>query len=201
MCDPMVGVGLMAAGTLMGAYGQVQAGNTASAAASYNAKLAEEEARHAEVRAKDAEARGATEEQRQRTMAAAFMGEQTTAFAANGVTLDSGSPLQILADTAEEAELDARTIRHNASMEAWGYRNQANSALAQASMSRWEGKQAKKNSYLSAGTSLLTGLGAAGMQYSKAKYMGDGGSGGKSLFITDSGNFGKDYLKGSPFPF
>ncbi len=156
-----VPIGMMVAGALLGAIGNIEAGKAASAAASYNAKLAENEAKHALIRANDAEARGRTEEDKLRRQAAGFQGEQITTFAANGVTLDSGSPLQILADTAEELELDARTIRHNASMEAWNFKNQSYNALAQANLSKWEGKQARTNSYISAGTSLLSGLGSA----------------------------------------
>ena len=46
-------------------------------------------------------------------------------MAANGVDLSSGSPLDILGDTAMYGELDALTIRSNAEREAYGYRVQS----------------------------------------------------------------------------
>ena len=155
------GLAASLAGTGMGFYGGLQQGKAASAAASYNALLAQREASILEMQAKDAEKRGQVEEDRFRQQMTAFQGEQISSLAASGVQVDSGSPLQILADTAEEIELDARTIRHNASMEAWNFKNQSYNALAQANLSKWEGKQARTNSYISAGTSLLSGLGSA----------------------------------------
>jgi hypothetical protein len=48
----------------------------------------------------------------------------------------SGTPLNLLSDTAQIGEEDAQTIRNNAAREAWGYRNQANEASAGARISR-----------------------------------------------------------------
>ncbi len=57
------GIGLASTilGTGMSIYGNVQAGRQASAAAAYNARMAQREANISEMRAKDAERRGLAE--------------------------------------------------------------------------------------------------------------------------------------------
>ena len=170
------GLAATLAGTAMSVYGNIQSGKQASAAAAYNAKLAQRNASIAEMQAQDAERRGSVEEDRFRRQQSLLMGEQVSMLAASGVEVDSGSPLQILADTAEATEIDARTIRYNAAMEAWNYRNQADSYTAQSQLATAEGKNAKSNAYLSAGSSLISGLGTAGLQYASMSDRGMFGS-------------------------
>src|SRR5690606_151891 len=68
---------------------------------------------------------GAVEEQAQRRKTAALMGRQRAVQAASGLDITSGSPLSILADTAQLGELDAQTVRANANREAQQYNAQA----------------------------------------------------------------------------
>lgn len=177
MClAPAVVAGISLAMTAVGTYtavqGNISQGKQASAAAAYNKQLAENDAIRAEQQATDAIKRGATEEDRFRDQSSLLQGEQVSALASSGFTLDSGSPLQIMADTAEAIELDAQTIRYNAQMEAMGYENNAQASLSSAEMFRVQGNNASTNSYISAGTSLLSGLGQAGMQYGQMKQYG-----------------------------
>jgi hypothetical protein len=68
-----------------------------------------------------------------------------TAIAKSGVTA-SGTPLNVLAESAANAEIDALNARYEAFNEA-------------ASLRRG-GKEAQKTSYVRAGSRLLTGFGA-----------------------------------------
>ena len=163
---------LGAIGTGVSVYGGIQQGRQASAAAAYNAKMAQRSAQMSEMQAKDAERRGAIEEDRFRRQQSLLQGQQASMLAASGVQLDSGSPLQILADTAEATEVDARTIRYNARMDAWGLRNQAASSIAQAQFAKIEGKNARSNAYLSAGGSLISGLGSLAGRYAEMSHRG-----------------------------
>lgn len=172
------------AGTAMSVYGNIQSGKQARTAAAYNAKLAQREAGIAEMRAQDAERRGAIEEDRFRRQQSLLMGQQASMLAASGVELDSGSPLQILADTAEATEVDARTIRYNSQMEAWGLRNQRDGYTAQSQLANVEGKNAKNNAYLSAGSSLISGLGTAGMHYASMSERGMFGNSSGQKYAT-----------------
>lgn len=176
MCEPttlaVAGLAMGVLGTGMSVHGSIQQGKAASAAAGYNARMAQREAQMLDMQAKDAERRGQMEEERFRQQHAGFQGEQVSSLAASGVDMASGSPLQIFADTAEAGELDAQNIRYNHAMEAWGIRNKAQSARAQGEFALQEGRQAKKNAYISAGSSLLSGLGTVGMQYAQMKHDG-----------------------------
>jgi len=101
---------------------------------------------------KQADARieqGKNKEQRQRFSTAAFKGNQATTFAASGVDVSSGSPVDILSDTAAIGELDAQTIRSNAEFDAFNLRVGGVSE-------RLRGKLAKQQGFGNAAGSLLT---------------------------------------------
>lgn len=101
-------VGLV--GTGVSAVGQIQAGQAASAAADYRAK-------NEAMMAEDALKRGAQEQEAQRRKDAGLLSRQRAVMAAGNVSLASGSPLNILADTAMLGELDASRIMDNARRE------------------------------------------------------------------------------------
>jgi len=96
-------------------------------------------------------AAGQVEEQQYRYGVADLKGKQKTSFAASGVDISSGSPVDILSDTAAIGELDALTIRSNAATEASNIRQIG-------SNERLQGKLAKRQSRgQAAGTLLTTG--------------------------------------------
>lgn len=143
-----------ASATAYSAYSQTKAAN---AAAEYNAKVQERNAQVAEMQAKDATARGKIEEQKQRRMIAATVGAQKAAAAASGVVVDDGSALDNVLDTAKYGELDALTVRRNAAMEAWGYRNQAANYSADANLSL----MSKRSAAVAGTTTFLGQLGGS----------------------------------------
>ncbi len=106
------------AGTAVGVMGQIQSANAAAAASEYQAK-------QSRILAEDAINRGAVEEQAQRRKTAALASRQQAVLAASGLDITSGSPLAVLADTAQLGELDAQTVRANAGREAAQLRSQA----------------------------------------------------------------------------
>lgn len=155
MCDPITA--MMVAGSAIGAYGQIQAGNAASAAANYQAQVATMNAGFAEKRAQDALMRGQEEEERVRREGGQLQGQQTAQMAAAGVDLSFGSPLDVLIDTSMGIELDAMRTRRNAALEAEDFDRQAWNYRADAGMSRAEGKNAKTAGYIGAAGSILSG--------------------------------------------
>jgi hypothetical protein len=122
------------------AVGSIQAGNAAYKSGMYNA-AAEEDAAAQSVLAAGAK-EGALRRNFRRTQ-----GEQLTALAANGAVLDSGSPLDILMDSATEAELDALTARYEGQQ---AYR----SHKAAAKLQRMGAKSARTGGYISAAAQL-----------------------------------------------
>lgn len=163
MCEPTtIMAGLALAGAAVSAVGTIQQGQAAKAAGAYNNRVQQQNAITSEALAKDAEDRGRIAEQRQRQQTASLMGRQQAVLAAKGIDLGSGTPLDILSQSAEYGELDALTIRHNASNEALGYRVQANNQRTSGQMALLEGKNAATGSYYQAGGTLLGGASKAG---------------------------------------
>ncbi len=101
--------------------------------ANYQAQLARNNQMIAEGYAQRAQQQGQVDEQNQRFKTAAVLGNQRAALASQGGDVDSGSPLDIQADTARAGEYDAQTIRNSAALKAYGYRLQGYNSGADAS--------------------------------------------------------------------
>jgi hypothetical protein len=125
-----------------GALGSIAGANAQASAAEQQAAFAEQNAAIARQRAASDEARTRRENRRRQGLARATIG-------ASGVTFE-GSPLDVLSDSAAEAELDALTVRQAGELEASGFRQQARNARARASDARTAGR-------IGAGTALLSG--------------------------------------------
>lgn len=137
-----LGTALSVVGTAFSAISSIQQGNAARAAGDYNASLYE---RNAEI----ARQRGAADEARQRRLATMRAGSNRAAVGASGVSLE-GSPLDILESNAAQEELDALMIRWNAT-------NDAGGLMANADLSRAQGRNAQRSGYMGAGSSILLG--------------------------------------------
>jgi len=141
-----MGASLIGAG--IGIAGDLEQGKIDAATAETNRRLAM-------AQANDALLRGSIEESRYRRQIAQVIGGQKAAFGQRNVAV-SGTPLDILSDTAQVGEEDALTIRNNAARQAWGYRNQASEA------SRWGDNQLLNSRGKAVGTLLTAGAQAYG---------------------------------------
>lgn len=163
------------ASTAMGAYSAIQQGQQQSAMFKYQAQIDKNNAVMADRQAEDALARGQEEERKHRIKIGLLKGSQINAFASNGVTVDSGTPLDVLGDTAEAGELEALTIRNNADREEWGYRVQGSNYRNSASMQTAGASNAMSSGYTSAVGTVLSGAGTvADRWYSYNSYGGSG---------------------------
>lgn len=126
------------------AIGKLQAGRAAYKSGLYNAAVAEDQANLEILSA------GAREAAIRRS-ARRLQGQQLTALAASGGDISSGSALDVLKDSAVEAELDALTARYEGQL-------QARSQRQGAKLARMQGKQARTASYFSAASSMLSFL-------------------------------------------
>ena len=135
---------LLIASTAVSAIGAISQGVAAQQAAEFNAAIARQ---NAEIERQRATLQEETERRRSR----ALLGAQRATFAKAGVTLE-GTPLLVQQETAAEAELDARIIRHG------GQLNVARE-LARARAERFGGRAALSAGLFRAGTTLLTGAG------------------------------------------
>jgi len=181
MCGVAEGaLALAAVSTAMGGYGMYQQGQQQQKQAEYqaavannNSIVAEQNAQIQDRAAQDALSRGRIEEQQHRLKVAQMKGTQRSALAASGVQVDTGSALDMVADTAMMGEMDALTIRNNAEREsynslvgAYNARAQASTLRAEAGLQMMAGRNAARNGTWGAATTLLGGAAQIGMNYS-----------------------------------
>lgn len=149
---------MTAAGTAMSIAGGAQQAGAQAGMASYQAQVARNNQMVAEWNARRALQQGQVDEQNQRSKSAAMLGAQRAALASQGGDVNSGSPLDIQADTARAGEYDAQTIRNNAAVRAYGYRVQgANAAGADANLDDFKAANAMAGLPYGIGSSLLGG--------------------------------------------
>lgn len=143
MCSPA----LLLVGTLVGtgaaAYSQYETGQANKKLANQNAKIASEQAA-------DSQRRGAIAEDEKRAEIRARLGAQRATLGANNVVSTTGTPLGLLAETAQYGELDALTVRNNAARESYGFK-------VEGFNSRARGRIAAKEGTLGAAATLLGG--------------------------------------------
>ena len=144
MSTPML-TNFLLASTAMQAAGSIIEGRNQQISAKFNAELAQ---RQAEAYGKQAELEKYRIERRKRQL----MGKQRALYAKAGVRLE-GSPLEVLADTEAQFELDKAIVEYNKRLNVGRYK-------AQASMYKKMGKQALMSGIIKAGTTLLTSFAA-----------------------------------------
>lgn len=111
--------------------------------------------RFANLQAEDAIKRGDTEAGRHAQKVKRIIGAQRAAIAGQGIEVDTGSALDVQAETAEFGAIDVETIRNNAYREAWGYRTQALDYGAKGQFASLEAKATARNTLLTGGLNTL----------------------------------------------
>lgn len=150
-------LGLSAASTITKFAGERQQATAAERQGAYEQAVYNTDAQLAEQQAADAIARGKEAETRQRQATRGLIGSQRAALAAQGIEVDSGSALDVQADTAAMGELDALTIRNNAAREAYGYKVQALNYRQQGQLAALSGKNQAAALRNESYSTLLTG--------------------------------------------
>lgn len=134
----------MAAGAGIQAVGAIQQGNSNASVASYNAQIANQNAGIVE-------AQGIEQERRSRVQSAKAIGGEQAAYGASGVSSD-GSAMDVIRNSAANAELNALTIKNNADIKVTALQNEEALDYYRASNDRTSG-------YLNAASSLVGGSG------------------------------------------
>lgn len=162
--DDPITIGLIVAGGVLTAKGQIeqgraarQAGADAQAIANRNALLAERQA-EAEQQAAVATAR------KQEREGKALKSRQRAVIAKSGV-LSLGSPLAVLVETAENLEADRLQILREGTISASQKRGEAGIFRLEGAAAKKKGKATSRASKLAAAGTILT---TAGAGYSKA---------------------------------
>ena len=138
---PVIAAVAAIAGAGMGAYSAVAAGNNARDAANYNAQVDQNAAL-------DAEQRGAVAAAEHDQQTRQMISRQNATMSASGLDTSSGSPLDILTDTAGMGKLDSLRILNNAQRTASGLQ-------AQAGLDLFKGNAAQNAGYYGAAGSIL----------------------------------------------
>lgn len=121
--------------------------------------MAEANAKVAEQQGLAALRKGSQESERIARQARRIQGAQRAAYGAAGVDPNTGSPLDIQADTMYQAEADKALVRYNAELQKWGFDVEAANYRAQADAYGNKATGAIIGGVLGAGSSLLTGYG------------------------------------------
>jgi hypothetical protein len=147
-----------AGGTVIQAAGQGRQAAAQAGQANYLAQVARNNQIVAQRNAALALQQGEADAQRSQLKTAQLAGSQRAALAAQGGDVDSGSPLDILGDTARAGYIDAATTRSNAALKAYNYQLQANDAAASASDDQYQAANAMAELPYAQGSSLLGSL-------------------------------------------
>ena len=155
---PIISLGATLAGGVVSGIGAERQNEAMANAANYNAAVARNAATFAQQQ-------GEVSAQANDRRTAALIGRQRAVYAAGNLDVNTGSPLDIQADTAQVGRLNSLTIRNNAAREAYGYEAGANLDVAAA------------QNYQTAGDTAMLGslIGTAGSVGSKWSAMQSAG--------------------------
>ena len=154
-----LGVGLLALGTGLQAYGQYRNLIAESHMKKYQSQVAENNAILANMEADLTQTKGQTDVLRHRLAVSRLLSKQTVGFAASGIDVSQGTPVEVIAGTAQIGESDAQTIKFNSMLDVWRLRNQAKGFQAEAGLLRDQSSQIRRNIWSTIAGTVLTGAG------------------------------------------
>jgi hypothetical protein len=157
----------MAVGAGASAYSTYAQSQAQKAAYNRQAKVAQRNAEYARLQAQDTRERGEDRAQEYLREADRLEGTQRAQFAASGVKLDSGTPLEIQSNTELLAEQDADIIRANAERVAYGQEMQAFNQQARGDLLDF--RAANEDPLLAGTSTLLSGAGSVAGQWYQQK--------------------------------
>lgn len=160
MCDPTGGVlttALLVGSTAASAGSAVMAGYQANAQARYQAQVADQNATLAKQQAAQVQQQGSQDALDQARKTAALEGEQTVAFASQGLNVGFGTPLDLITGTAKLGSEDLTRLRQNTQDRVTALTMQASDYTTQAGVDRAAGENAITSGWLKAGGDILGG--------------------------------------------
>ncbi len=173
----IIGSGVSAIGALQGSRAQAAQGAYQAQVSANNAKIAQQ---NAALAIQTGEAKGEATSLKNRETMGTIRANQ----AASGVDVDMGSPVDVRTTQRELGNLATQTDIYNSQLQAYGYRTQGTSYLAEAGLQKAQAESAAAAGPLAATGSLLGGAGSAA---SKFLWMQNFGGGSTS---SDAGDFG-----------
>ena len=151
----------IAGGGGMMAYGHYQQGRAAKAEGAAQNKLYQYNARVNEAQAKEAQTKALYEANLHRRKTRSLIGRQRAGMAASGLSLSEGSPLALLAETADLGEVDTQMILREGGISRDSFESQAWQNRMTGKMAKSRGRNAYRASLWQAGGTLLSSVGSA----------------------------------------
>jgi len=130
--------------------------NAIGAQGKYTANLYNQQANMLEQQAVSAGQRGAYEQSLIRQQGKQLAGTQKAVLAANGLDIQAGTPLDILASTARGTAEDEAMSEYNTNLQMWGLGEEAKQQRAQAEYAKKAAKYQKTAALLKGFTNLAT---------------------------------------------
>lgn len=169
-------LGLGVLGTATNVAGQAAQANAAANQANYLAQVARNNQTAMEANAQLALQQGEVGAQQKQLQTAQIEGKQRAVLASQGTDVNSGSPLDIVADTARAGYTDVATVRSNAALQAYGYRLQGAGLGAAAGNYQLAGANALGQLPYGIGSSLLSGASSVADKWMAWQRYGGGGA-------------------------
>ena len=154
---PFISLASSVLGTGLSIAGQSQQAAAQANQAGYLAQVARNNQQAAELNAERALQQGDADASKSELQTSQLMARQRAALAMQGGDVNSGSNLDLAADTARAGATDLATIRSNAAWRAWGYRAQGLAQQGATSDAASEGADALARLPYGIGSSLLSG--------------------------------------------
>lgn len=158
---------LGAIGTGVQAYGAMSSAEAASANAAYQSQVAANNAKIAKQNANWTMQAGEQQSTTEGMKTRSEVGAIKSAQAANGIDVNSGSAVDVRSSSSELGELNALTLKSNASRQAYGYETQSSDYTAQSQLDASQSSQALDAGMFSAAGSLLGGASSFAGNYAK----------------------------------
>lgn len=131
----------------------------------FQAAILRNNQRLAEAAARDAEKRGRLAAQQKRIETGLSAGRQQAILAANGLSLNTGTAIDILGDTHRFGELDALTIINNSQREAFQFRSQGQNFGQEAALVQAQGQNQASALRSSTIGTVLSGVGSVASKW------------------------------------
>lgn len=167
-----ISLGMGAVGTGISAFGAVEGAQAQSANAAYQSQIAANNAKIANQNASWTMQSGEAQAQQEGMKTRSEVGAIKAAQAGNNIDVNSGSAVDVRSSASQLGELNALTIRSNASRQAYGYETQSMNETAQSQLEASQSSQALDAGMFSVAGSLLGGASSFAGNYMKDQAMG-----------------------------
>jgi hypothetical protein len=169
---PIAALAFTAIGTGVAVDSSVQSANAQKASSDYNAQVAMNNAKLASSNAEVAGAQGDLAAQKQYQLSTQQQGALRAAQAANGIELDSGSPLAVQGDLARTGQQNVQATQYNADVDSTNYLDQQLDYTSTAGMDTATGQNDATAGGLSAGSSIIGGASSVSSKWASYQQSG-----------------------------